>query len=382
MMKLTGIAWRGYSLPFRSKYVTSESQATSRCGLLLLLKTDNGLVGVGEASPPGLGSLNEVRKIAAILEGLTPRLLGGDFDTLEETISAWGIPAPLRFGIETALLDLKGQDSGVPISVLLGGKPSQLAVNALIAAESPEQTELDARKAVELGFTNLKLKVGRRTLSEDEQFVSAVRRAAGPGVKLHLDPNQAWNVNQAIESINLLSRYQLEFVEQPVAAVDINGLAEVRRSVPVAIAADESLGSLDDLHRLLEADAAGIFIIKAARLGGMRASLDVAMEVIKAGQSAVVTTSLESGVGIAASIHLAAVLPKQSYAHGLATGLLFIQDIVYPALALAKGMLMTPNGPGLGVRVDKILLRKYGIAVMGSAGSSSELHEYLSPQLS
>lgn len=381
-MKLTGMFWRGYSLPFRHKYVTSENRATSRCGLLLFLMTDNGLVGIGEASPPGLGSLNEVRKLASLLEGLTSRLLGSDLETLEKAMAAWGIPAPLRFGIETALLDIKGQDKGVPLAVLLGGTPSPISVNALITAEFPEQAALDARKAVKLGFTTLKLKVGGRTLSTDEQLVAAVRRAAGPDVKLRLDPNQAWNINQAIESILRLSRYQLEFVEQPVTAADIKGLAEVRRSVPVAIAADESLGSLDDLHRLLDTGAAGIFVIKAARLGGLRASLDIVREVIEGGQSAIITTALESGVGIAAAVHLAAALPPQSYAHGLATGLLFTRDIVSPALAPANGMLMTPDSPGLGVRVDKTLLQKYGLAVMGSAGSSSDLDEYLSPKLS
>ena len=374
-MKLTGISWQGYSLPFRRKYLTPGNQAMSRCGLLLFLKTDSGLVGVGEASPPGSGSLDEVRKITAILEGSTSRLLGEDSEVVEETLSAWEIPASLRFGIETALLDLKGQNRGVPVTVLLGGKPSTLAVNALITAESPEQVELDARKAVGLGFTNLKLKVGRRTLSEDEHLVSTVRRVVGPQVKLRLDPNQAWNVNQAIESIRQLSRYQLEFVEQPVPAVDITGLAKVRRSVPVAVAADESLSSLDDLHRLLDAGAADIFIIKASRLGGLRAALEVATEVIKARQSVVVTTSLESGVGISASTHLATALPTQSYAQGLATGLLFTQDLVYPALAPTNGMFMTPDEPGLGVRVDTMLLREYGTAIMGSASSLSRLHE-------
>ena len=224
--------------------------------------------------------------------------------------------------------------------------------------------------------------MGGSTLAEDEKRVSALRRAVGPRVKLRLDPNQAWSVSRAIESINQLSRYQLEYVEQPVTAVDIAGLAEVRRSVPVAVAADESLGSLDDLHRLLSAGAADIFIIKVSRLGGLRVGLEVATEVLKAGHSVVVTTALESGVGIAASAHLAAALPAQPHAHGLATGLLFAQDLAYPLLLPANGRLMTPDGSGLGVKVDAMLLRKYGIAVMGSAGSLSGLDEYLSSQLS
>lgn len=348
----------------------------SRCGLLLFLITSDGLVGIGEASPVGTGSPDEVRQIADILERLASDLIGIDANALEQSLPSRSLPASLRFGIETALLDIWGQTRALPLTALLGGRPSSLAVNALITAESAEQAAIAAREAAELGFTSLKLKVGGGTLAKDEKLVSAVRQAVGSEVKLRLDANQAWNVNQAIESIHRLSRYQIEYIEQPVAAADIVELAEVRRSVPVPVAADESLGSLDDLRRLLNAKAADIFIVKASRLGGLRAGLEVATEILKAGHAMVVTTSLESGVGIAASTHLAAALPDQPYSHGLATGLLLDQDLTYPRLLPLKGRLMTPESPGLGVKVEAMLLRKYGIAVMGSAGFLSGLHEY------
>jgi len=381
-MRLTGVTWRGYILPFRDRFVISDSRATSRFGLLIFLQTGDGLVGVGEASPVGTGSLDDVRKIADVLERIVPRLLERDTDSMGETISAWEMSAPLRFGLETALLDLQGQARGLPLAVLLGGKPSAIAVNALIATESLEEAVAEARKVVELGFTSLKLKVGRRELDDDEALVSSVRQAIGPEVRLRLDPNQAWDRDQAIESIQRLSRYKIEYVEQPVPAVDIASLAEVGRAVPVPVAADESLGSLEDLHRLLSANAADIFILKAARLGGLKAALDVAKVVIETRRSVVVTTSLESDIGIAASAHLAAAVSADALAQGLATGLLFKENLVSPRLLPANGMLATPNGPGLGVKVDAVLLRKYGVDVMGSAGSSSGLREYLSARRS
>ena len=377
-MRLTGIAWRGYSLPFRQKYVTSDSQSINRCGLLLFLINSDRLVGVGEASPVGAGSPKEVDGIVATLEGLTSRLLSSESDALEETMSTWEMPPSLRFGIETALLDLRGQAERLPLTALLGGKPLPLSANGIITAESPEQAATEAREVVGLGFSNLKLKIGRGTLAKDEKLVSAVREAVGLEVKLRLDPNQAWSVNQAIESIRRLSRYQIEFVEQPVASSDVAGLAEVRRSVPVPLAADESLNSLVDLHRLLDTSAADIFIIKAARLGGLSESLKVATEALEASHSVVVTTSLESSVGIAASAHLAAALPVQSHPHGLATGLLFDHDLTYSRFLPRKGILMAPVGPGLGVKVDAKSLRKHSSAVIGSIGSISGLQEYLS----
>ncbi|MBI4299681.1 MAG: o-succinylbenzoate synthase [Chloroflexi bacterium] len=369
-MRLVGVAWQGYALPFRSRYVTSSASAAIRYGLLVFLKTDTDLLGVGEASPVGSGSQQETRGLAETLDRLAPRLLGTSISTTEADL-AGDAPSPLRFGLETALLDIQGKASERPVAELLGGKPSSLPVNAIIAAETPERAAAETAEAARHGFTSLKLKVGHGTPAQDEALVSAVRQAVGPNVKLRLDPNQAWEAARAIESIGRLSRYGLEYVEQPVAAGDIAGLAQTRRAVPVPIAADESLGSLDDLRRLLAADAADVFILKPARLGGLRAALEVAHIALEADKPVVVTSSLESSVGIAACAHLAAALPSQPFAHGLATGLLFEEDLTSSDLRPENGVLRTPSGPGLGVEVNTACLEKYGSGIKGSTGSWS-----------
>lgn len=376
-MKLTGIAWRGYALPFRKEYVTSRRQSAARQGLLIFLEADDGRTGVGETSPVGTPNIDEIKRIAAVMERLAPGLLETDVSELDAAIPGRDIPASLLFGLETALLDIRGKASGRPLTTLLGGIPHPLTVNALIAAESPEQATVEAREAVRNGFTSLKLKVGRGSLEQDDALVSAVRRIAGPGVKLRLDPNQAWGIERTIASIRQLARYDIEYIEQPVPAPDIAGLAAVRHAVVVPVAADESLGSMSDLQDLLRADAADIFIIKAARLGGLTAALDISKAAIAAGRTAVVTTSLESGVGTAASAHLAAALPAQPYAHGLATGLLFPDDLTSPRLLPANGVLTIGGAPGLGVEVNVALLEKYGTDIMGSAGSLAVIREYL-----
>ncbi|MDO8491588.1 MAG: o-succinylbenzoate synthase [Dehalococcoidia bacterium] len=371
-MRLTGVSWRGYALPFRKGFAAHKTQADVRWGMLVFLRSDEGLLGVGEASPVGLGSEEEIRRIASALEGLAPGLLARDLSPAE-VVSVSSLPPHLRFGIETALLDLEGQKLGCPIVTLLGGRPAQVAVNALIAVDSPERAAIEARQAVEEGFTAIKLKVGQRGPDLDEALVVAVRTAAGHGIKLRLDPNQAWDVDHAIEAARRLSRYDLEYIEQPVASEDIAGLAAVRRGTSVPIAADESLGSLDDLRQLLSADAADVFIIKAARLGGLAPALEIARAAVLAARRVAVTTSLESGVGIAASLHLAAALPSQAVAHGLATGTLFVDDLVSPRLSVEQGRMETPCTPGLGVKVSADLLEKYCCGIKGSAGSLSGL---------
>ena len=157
--------------------------------------------------------------IAKELARLAPRLPGCEFSAAEEITKYLEISAPLRFGLETAFMDIRAQVRGCPLTNLLGGRPVGLAVNAIISAKSPGQAASEAREAVKMGFTSLKLKVGLGNLDEDEALVSAARGETGPLVKLRIDPNQAWDVPTAIEALNRLSRYGIEYVEQPVPAL-------------------------------------------------------------------------------------------------------------------------------------------------------------------
>jgi len=145
-------------------------------------------------------------------------------------------------------------------------------------------------------------------------LVAAVREAVGPAMPIRVDANGTWAVDLAIEMIARLARYDLEFVEQPVASID--DLARVRRAVAVPIAADECIRSLDDARAVRSAGAADLIVLKQQPLGGVRAALDV-YDVV--GVPAVVTSMMETSVGIAAGVALAAALPELPYACGLAT---------------------------------------------------------------
>ena len=370
-MKPTGVGWRGFGVPFNRSYLTSETRSTTRYGLLLFLHTDTGVVGVGEASPVGAGSWREVKETATQLEGLASQLLGMGLSTWElgQDLPSFDISPALRFGLETALLDLSGKAKECSVVELLRGGSHPVSVNALISAETPQEVLREAQEAVALGFTSLKLKVALGTLEEDETLVSSIRGEVGTGVRLRIDPNQGWSVSQAIDAIHRLALYNLEYVEQPVPGDDLAGLREVRRAVQVPIAVDEALGSVDDLRRLVEADAADLLVLKAGRLGGFHASMEVIRLAEEEGIPVVVTSSLESGVGLAASLALTTTLASHPFAHGLATGLLLENDLVFPHIVPSGGVLIPPQGPGLGIEVDTKALDKYGINIKGWVGS-------------
>ena len=368
-MRLTGIEWYGYKVPFRRPFVAADKRANERHGLLLRLETDTGIVGWGEASPVGPGDEQAVGYIASQLSSSAPLLLGAaieDEHAVRNVASALvRMPTPLRFGMETALYDLLGEAQGRSIASLLGGAPRAVPVNALIATDSPEEAAREAREAVAEGFGTLKLKVGAPSLDADAKLVAAVRQAAGPQVTIRIDANGEWSVPQAVEAIRRLEQFELEYVEQPVPANDPMGLAEVRRAVATPIAADESLSSTHDARRLIEMDAADVFVVKATRLGLMRSVLLLHLAK-QAGKAVVITSSLEAGVGVAASLHLAATLSSGHHASGLATGHLLESDLLINPLTVSRGMLHCPGDSGLGITLDEGALAQFVTGIRGS----------------
>ena len=176
------------------------------------------------------------------------------------------------------------------------------------------------------GCTTAKVKVGG-CLSEDLDRVAAVREVLGTPGLVRVDANAAWSVDEATTAIKALAPYDLEYVEQPCATVE--ELAQVRARVDVRIAADESVRKAEDPLRVARMKAADIVVLKVAPLGGVRAALAVAEQ---CGLPVVVSSALDTSVGIRAGVALAAALPELLFACGLATTSLLAGDVVTDSL--------------------------------------------------
>ena len=181
-----------------------------------------------------------------------------------------------------------------------------VAVNALVDSGPVDPGAL-------AGFPAVKVKVGRTEPRDDLDLVATVRDAVGPDIAVRVDANAAWDLDTAAAMIRRLAPYDLELVEQPVAALD--DLARLRRRVDVPVAADECVRSVDDARCLAALHAADVVVLKVQPLGGVRAALRVADA---AGVPALVTSMRETSIGIAAGLALAAALPELPYACGLA----------------------------------------------------------------
>jgi o-succinylbenzoate synthase len=196
------------------------------------------------------------------------------------------------------------------------------------------------------GFPAVKVKVRD---AAGLTLVAAVRDAVGPRVAVRVDANGAWDVDTAVAMISRLARYDLEYVEQPVATLD--DLARVRRRVDVAVAADECVRTVEDARRLRALDAADVVVLKQQPLGGVRAALAVAEA---AGAPAAVSSMMETSVGLAAGVALAAALPELPYACGFATLGAITGDVTHQPLVPVDGML-----PVRAVVPDDDLLARY-----------------------
>jgi O-succinylbenzoate synthase len=188
------------------------------------------------------------------------------------------------------------------------------------------------------GCRTAKVKVAEpgQTLGDDQARVEAVRDALGPRGRLRVDANGGWDVDEAVAAVRALERAAggLEYVEQPCATVE--ELAVVRRAVDVPIAADESIRRAEDPYRVRDLAAADVAVLKVQPLGGVAACLRIAEDI---GLPVVVSSALETSVGIAAGLALAAALPELPYACGLATVQLLTDDVAVEPLLPVDGAL-------------------------------------------
>jgi O-succinylbenzoate synthase len=201
------------------------------------------------------------------------------------------------------------------------------------------------------GCATAKVKVAERgqSLADDIARVEAVRDALGPSGRLRIDANAAWQADEAVTALRALSRFDLEYAEQPVAS--LSEMALLRRQVDVRLAADESVRTAADPMRIAGLEAADVVVLKVQPMGGVRACLQVAQA---CGLPVVVSSAIETSVGIAAGVALAAALPSLPYACGLGTVPLLAGDVALDPLVPVDGSL-----PVRAVEPDPDLLSTY-----------------------
>jgi len=212
----------------------------------------------------------------------------------------------------------------------------QVEVNALVPRVGTDQARSLVRAAMVAGCRTMKVKVGD---GDSMARVAAVRETLGPEGVIRLDANGAWDPETAESALRNLSRYGIELCEDPVG--NLEDLAALRRRCAVPVAAEACVRTLEDARRLKLLSAADAVVLKPQRMGGVRVALDAAEA---AGVPAIASSALETSVGLAAVLALAASLPDLEFACGIGTALLLTEDPVLDPLIPQEGRL-TPRRP-------------------------------------
>jgi o-succinylbenzoate synthase len=209
----------------------------------------------------------------------------------------------------------------------------RIAVNAMVPRLDPD---VAAALALESGCATIKVKVGD---DKSVDRVAAIRAACGPRIHIRLDANGAWDIDSALRMLERLRTYDIELVEDPVASLE--ELRAVRGRAGMPVAAESSIRTTADARRLHDLEAADVIVLKPQRIGGVREALRAAEA---SGVPAIASSALETSVGLAVVVALAASLPDAPFAHGAGTALLLAADVVSDPLVPVEGWL-TPRRP-------------------------------------
>jgi o-succinylbenzoate synthase len=354
-MRVAAVEVIPYALRFAEPYVSARGAIERREMALVRIATDEGLEGLGEAVPLTLRGGASLDAVVGELQGAGAALVGADLgeDAREpETLGA-GLSAPAAAALEVARLDLAARLAGVPLWRLLGAeRAAPVHCNATLSAGPPDRVAATAERWAGLGFETFKLKVGT---GDDVGQVATVRSAVGPAARIRVDANGAWSVSEAADRLAAIEAERIELAEQPAATLE--ELAEIRARTTIPIAADESVATAADATRATELGGCDLATIKLAKVGGIAVARRIAATV-----PSYLSSALDGPVGIAAAAHLAQVLPASEptdgLAHGLATQLLFADTVATSQCELRAGLLHPPEGPGLGVVLDRAALER------------------------
>jgi muconate cycloisomerase len=372
-MKITRVETIPVQVPIRPEFQIRGSLGFHKDSPFLLLRvhTDEDLTGLGEVScTPVWSGEDQVTAAHVITDFLAPALAGEDPRDIERLTAKMrravaGNPFT-KSGMEMALWDILGKAVGLSVYRLLGGKVREtVPIKMSVSGAEPLRAAQLAEWAMQKGLRALKVKVGIEA-EGDVARVKAVRAAIGPAVRMGIDANGGWSPRVAIQTIRrLVGECGIYFAEQPVAPLDVQWMADVRRNVPVPVMADESCYTLQDAMALARAGAADILSVYVGKGGGIGPARKIAAVAEAAGLTCTVGSNLELGVASAAMAHLATATPgigAEEFPCDILGPLAYEDDLLAEPLEVRDGAVRAPDKPGLGVELDEAKLARYRVS--------------------
>lgn len=354
-MKITDIRIGLISVPLKTPFKTALRTVNSVEDVIVEIYTDTGNIGFGEAPPTGVITGDTTGAIiGAIKDHISKTIIGMDIENFEEIMLRLDKcvvkNTSAKAAVDIALYDLYGQLYKAPLYKLLGGYRKEIVTDITISVNEPEEMVKDSLDAIKRGYQTLKIKVGKDSIKDIERM-KAIRKAIGYDVKLRIDANQGWKPKEAVKVLRQMedAGLNIEFVEQPVAAHDIEGLKFVTDNVSMPVLADESVFSPEDALKILQTRAADFVNIKLMKTGGLHNALKICSMAEIYGVECMIGCMLEAKVSVTAAVHLAAaksIITKID----LDGPVLCSEDPVDGGAIFNESIITLENTPGLGIK--------------------------------
>ncbi len=345
-----------------------SGRRTHRSALLVHVETDEGITGIGSCS--GNGAVLE----AMIERVLNPLLVGKNplkveelwessyFRCVAKEFGSRGLGVVALSGVDIALWDILGKAKGEPIFKLLGGAVRD-KVPVYATALYPEEPAEVVKKAVafaQKGFRAAKIKVGFN-LARDIEIVRAVRAELGKDFTLMTDANQGYTLGVALKAVEAFAACGAAFLEEPLFVEDVEGHAALKAQSKVPIALGENLHTRFAFENFIARGAVDILQPDVARAGGISEVVEIAALAARHGLSVSFHTWGDA-VALAASLHLATALKKSGVMELDCTENPLRSELLKEPLEAQNGLMLPPQGPGLGIELDSRALKRFAFA--------------------
>ena len=376
-MKITAVEAVKVRVPIKGDYRMAKGVHTALDSVLVRVVTDEGIVGVGDIHQGVAGYTSEtVDTIFGVITGAYgPVLVGQELDSPERlhrllTEERMGNPFA-RSGIEMAIFDVLGKQTGVSVAELLGGPVRKsVLLSGGIGIEAPEVAAQKVSDIVEAGYRTIKVKIGTDDVAQDIARVRACRKAVGDDIAIRIDANAGYNMTDALMVIKALGELNIEHVEQPVAGENWEGMARLRALGAVPIMADESIVTPSDAYRLVHMGACDVIKIKITKVGGYINARKIIDVCESSGTELVIGQGLCSSIEASAEAQLACAFSHVCPVAEMVGPAKLRDDLTDTPISLEGGQLSLPEGNGIGIDLSEEKLAMYTVSGETTARAS------------
>ncbi len=360
MTVLTSVETYRIAVPLKKPFKTALRTVEAAEAVIVHLATQDGRSGFGEAPPTHVITGDTLDAIEQAIQLIGTGLIGMDlrrrdqlFDKLHKTLVG---NTSAKAAVDMALYDLIAQQAGMPLTQFLGGYHEAIETDYTVSVNAPAEMAEDAAVCERAGFTVLKVKVGIDSSENDFSRIQAIRKRVGDKATLRLDANQGWDPKSAVRIINRMEAagFNIELIEQPVPAHDIEGLKFVTDRTLTPIMADESVFSPVDARRVLEMRAADLINIKLMKAGGIHRAMKINALAESFGVPCMTGSMIETKLGLSAAAHFAASQPNITR-FDFDAPLMLKEDLVPGGIQYSGKDIRFSDEPGLGIDAGRFL---------------------------